>query len=514
MSCRLTHHVFFAFKHQSAPSNEQQLSPFMSTFAPQTPIPARTRLTSGNSASIRNVAAYLGLSLLCLLPCFWQERIQASDLSSHLYNAWLANVMMHHQMVGLHFASLSNNIEFDLILSTLLPALGVNWATRIAVGAAALLFFWSAFVFVRTLSRRQPWAITPWLLALTYGMAFQLGLFNFYISVAWSLLAVSCLWNRVTKMSAVALPLSVLAWLAHPLPLAVCVCLLIYERLARNVSIRVRYMLLVIAAAVLAAILVVTHQHFPTHAPLFATGASQLVFFSRSYYLPSAVFLIVAGMILAANRDQVKRIAMEPFGATYLLCLLIVCLAPEEIDRHGTAPFTFVQERLTIFTALFLCATVARFPPKRIHVAGFAFAATVFFALLYRDTATLNAMEDSIDQAIHTLPPYQRVVAAIESHPNRGTDHILDRACIGYCYSYANYEPATNQFRIRAAYGNPFVLARREDTIAVEHGAYRVRAQDLPLYEITESQSNPGLMSVVRLSEGDLAGADNTWKPF
>jgi hypothetical protein len=487
----------------------------MSAIAPHTPVPDRALFKGGTSRFVRNAAACLIVSLFCVLPCFWQERIQASDLSSHLYNAWLANLMTQHNMAGLHFASLSNNIEFDLILGKLLPAFGLNWATRIAVGGATLLFFWSAFVFVGALSRRRrPWAITPWLLALTYGMAFQAGLFNFYISVAWSLLAVSCLWNRVTKISVLAAPLFVLAWVAHPLPVAVSFSLLVYERLARTVTIRMRYMLLVVAAAVLAAILIFTHQHFPTHAPLFATGASQLVFFSRSYYLASAIFLIIAGIILAVNRDQVKRIAVESVAATYLLCLLVVCLAPEELDLHGTAPLTFVQERLTIFTALFLCATVARFKLQRIHLAGFALAALIFFGLLYRDTATLNAMEDSVERAVHTLPPYQRVVSAIKSHPNRGTSHLVDRACIGFCYSYANYEPATNQFRIRADYGNPFVLARFEDTMAVEHGAYRVRAQDLPLYEVSESQLQPRSMSIIRLTAGELAGADNTWKPL
>jgi hypothetical protein len=486
----------------------------MPAIAPQTTVADSTASKPGSARPGMKAAAYVSASLACLVPCFWQERIQASDLSSHLYNAWLANLMTQHHMAGLHFVSLSNNIEFDLLLASLLRAFGLDWATRIAVGAAALLFFWSAFVFVGALSRRQPWAITPWLLALTYGMAFQAGLFNFYISVGWSLLAVSCLWNGVTKISVLALPLLILAWLAHPLPVAVSVCLLIYYWLARRLQIRLRYVLLLLGAAALCSILIFTHQHFPTHAPLFATGASQLVFFSRSYYLASAVFLIVAGLILVRSRDEVKRIASEPFGATYLLCLLVVCLAPEELDLHGTAPLTFVQERLTIFTALFLCAIVVRLGTKRIHVAGFALAAVVFFALFYRDTATLNAMEDSVDLAVHTLPPYQRVVPAIKSHPNRGTAHIIDRACIAYCYSYANYEPATNQFRIRADYGNPFVLAKFEDTMAVEHAAYRVRAQDLPLYAVTEDRLKPGRMSVIPLRQGELAGADNTWKPF
>lgn len=485
----------------------------MSCLTPQLPTanPAGVR---NSSSVLRSASAYLVTSLICLLPCFWQARIQASDLSSHLYNAWLANLIAQHHLTGLHLVRLSNNVEFDWILSALLPLFGLNWTTRFAVGAAVLLFFWSAFAFVRTLSGRDPWPVTPWLLAIAYGIAFQAGLFNFYISTAWSLLALALVWNRATRTLALAVPLFVLAWLAHPLPVAVAASLLICERVARVASLRVRYMLLGLAAAMLIAILIATHQHFPVHAPLFATGASELVFFSRSYYLCSAIFLAVAGTILVANWRELKRVAAEPFAMTYGLCLLIVCLAPEEVDLHGTAPLTYVRERLTIFSVLFLCALVMRLRPKAIHVAGFAVAALSFLGLFYRDTAKLNAMEDSVEQAVRTLAPNQRVVSAIKSHPNRGSNHLVDRACIGYCYSYANYEPATNQFRIRAQQGNPYVLASFEETSAVEQGRYRVKAQDLPLYAVTECEAQHGRMCTVRLAQGDVAGADTSWKPF
>jgi hypothetical protein len=485
----------------------------MSCLAPQLPTVNPVGVRNPNSA-LRKAAAYLIASLICLLPCFWQERIQASDLSSHLYNAWLANLIAQHHLTGLHLVRLSNNVEFDWVLSTLLPLFGLNWTTRLAVGAAVLLFFWSAFAFVRALSRRDPWPITPWLFAITYGIAFQAGLFNFYISTAWSLLALAFVWNRTTRASALAVPLFVLAWLAHPLPVAVAASLLICERIARVASLRVRYVLLGLAAVVLVAILVATHQHFPARAPLFATGATEMVFFSRSYYIASALFLAVAGILLLANWRELKRFAVEPFAMTYGLCLLIVCLAPEEIDLHGTAPLTLIGERLTIFSGLLLCAIVMRLRPKAVHVAGFAIAALSFFGLFYRDTAKLNAMEDSVEQAIHTLPPYQRVVSAIKSRPNRGSNHLLDRACIGYCYSYANYEPATNQFRIRAQQGNPYVLHSFEETSAAEVGQYRVKAQDLPLYAVTECEGQNGRLCTVSLTQGDLAGADMSWKPF
>jgi hypothetical protein len=57
-----------------------------------------------------------GPSLLLLVPCFWQPRIQAGDLSSHLYNAWLAQLIERGQAPGLTLARQSNNVLFDLML--------------------------------------------------------------------------------------------------------------------------------------------------------------------------------------------------------------------------------------------------------------------------------------------------------------------------------------------------------------------------------------------------------------
>jgi len=35
--------------------------------------------------------------------------------------------------------------------------------------------------------------------------------------------------------------------------------------------------------------------------------------------------------------------------------------------------------------------------------------------------------------------------------------HSVDRACIGHCFSYSNYEPSSGQFRVRAS-----LAARRQ----------------------------------------------------
>jgi hypothetical protein len=62
--------------------------------------------------------------------------------------------------------------------------------------------------------------------------------------------------------------------------------------------------------------------------------------------------------------------------------------------------------------------------------------------------------------------------------------HTLDRACMGHCFSYANYEPSTAQFRVRVLDGSPLAMARFRDSLSMQRGEYRVRAEDLPLWLI------------------------------
>ena len=64
--------------------------------------------------------------------------------------------------------------------------------------------------------------------------------------------------------------------------------------------------------------------------------------------------------------------------------------------------------------------------------------------------------------------------------------HMIDRACIGYCFSYGNYEPSSGVFRVRSTPGNPYVLNDYEDAVNMEDGYYTVQPQDLPVYEVYE----------------------------
>src|SRR5205823_13849137 len=84
----------------------------------------RTRLT------------YLIASLFLLIPCYWQPRLQAGDLSSHVYNAWLAQLIESGRADGLMIVRQTTNVLFDLLLSGCFRLFGADWAQRIAVSVA------------------------------------------------------------------------------------------------------------------------------------------------------------------------------------------------------------------------------------------------------------------------------------------------------------------------------------------------------------------------------------------
>src|SRR5262245_291245 len=75
--------------------------------------PTRTHRTL--SIPPRRVLLSAAVSVLFLVPCFWQERIQSADLSSHIYNVWLAQLVHDGAAPGLWLAPQTNNFLFDLL---------------------------------------------------------------------------------------------------------------------------------------------------------------------------------------------------------------------------------------------------------------------------------------------------------------------------------------------------------------------------------------------------------------
>ena len=89
--------------------------------------------------------------------------------------------------------------------------------------------------------------------------------------------------------------------------------------------------------------------------------------------------------------------------------------------------------------------------------------------------------------------------------------HMIDRVCVGHCYSYANYEPTTGQFRVRAEAENPYVAHTYAQSWALQVGLYVVRESDLPLYEVDLDEN--GTMVLKELKAGVRCGS-REWDPL
>src|SRR6202795_4306794 len=109
------------------------------------------------------------ISVGLLIPCFWHRRIEAGDLGSHVYNAWLAQLIKRGQAPGLYLARQWNNVLFVFLLLKLGNAFGLAAAQKIVVPLCVLLFFWGAFALIAAVSRRPPWFLLPCLVMLAYG---------------------------------------------------------------------------------------------------------------------------------------------------------------------------------------------------------------------------------------------------------------------------------------------------------------------------------------------------------
>src|ERR1700685_1412469 len=94
------------------------------------------------------------LSVAVLIPCLWHRRIAAGDLGSHVYNAWLAQLIHQGTAPGLSIAHPWTNVLFDYQLSAVAPLLGWTAAQIIAAGLAVLIFFWGGFALAFAASGR------------------------------------------------------------------------------------------------------------------------------------------------------------------------------------------------------------------------------------------------------------------------------------------------------------------------------------------------------------------------
>jgi hypothetical protein len=457
----------------------------------------------------------LFVSVLVLVPCFWHRRIEAGDLGSHLYNAWLAHLIKRGQAPGLVIAPMWTNVLFDHFLTGLANIFSMCTAEKIAVAFAVLILFWGVFALAGAATRRAPWFIVPLIAMVTYGWTFEMGFFNYYIALGLSFFSLALFWrgNRYERLLAFApAPLIVLA---HPLGLVWLVGAALYVAIAEAVPRRWQFLLFFAAAAAIYLLHIYLERYFVVDAvddPLYLfTGADQFLLFGDRYKIVQmAVLIFIPAAILWDVFQRRRETRVWPSCAVplqlYFLVELGVVLLPAGIRFPGTpAALALITQRLTSVSAVLLCCLLGAMSPRRWYLTGLSAIAAIFFSFLYQDTAVLNRMEAQVERLVTALPPNQRVLGTIEALPGSRIliQHMLDRACIGHCFSYGNYEPTTGMFHVRALPGNLYNMTDGDSTYAMEDGDYEVRAKDLPAYQIYQCTPAGSDLCIRPLEEGE-----------
>jgi hypothetical protein len=481
-----------------------------------------TQVVQGQRIVRAKKSLILVISLAMIVPCLWHRRIEAGDLGSHVYNAWLAQLIAKGQAPGLYIVRQWNNVLFDWLLLHTANVVGFAAAEKIVVSVCVLIFFWGVFSFVAAASGQPPWFLAPAIAMLAYGYSFNMGFLNYYLSLGLASASLALLWRGRELQRFVGLLLVPLVLLAHPIGFLWLAGAALF--IALWAKLPSWWKLLVPAAAVLFLFAIrsyLTHQtRFPVdwaHDPFYLmTGVDQLTLYGQRYsYLGWAALLFgvicVAVDVVSRKRDVSFWQAVRLPAAFYFVALVAVATMPENLRPSITGGWIgLVASRLTAINAIFGLCLLGCLKPKKWHLAGFAACTIVFFAFLYQDTLVLNRMESQAEDLVNRLPFGTRVIATIWAPPGSRISfigHIADRACIGHCFSYANYEPSSGQFRIRARPGSPIVSASDDDTEDMQAGEYDVEDEDLPLTEMYQCDEKDLTKLCIRnLASGEKNG--------
>jgi hypothetical protein len=460
------------------------------------------------------------LSIVVTIPCFWHRHIEAGDLASHVYNAWLAQLIGKGQAPGLYIAHQWNNVLCDLALLHLGNLLGLAAAEKIVVSGCVLIFFWGVFALVGAATQRTPWLLTPCIAMLAYGFTFNMGFLNYYVSIGLACFGLAMAWQGGRDWFFVAglLPL-VLS--AHPIGFLWLVGTIAYITLWKRLGPGWRLLLPVTGAAGFYAFRWYLENHaqyqadWAEEAFFKINGADQLVLYGDRYFflafaaLAWGIIYFAAEMFLGRKESGLWKAIRLP-AELYVVAICATALLPENFRVSLYAGWIgFLVWRLTTISAVFGLCVLGCLRPRRWQMTGFMACAVFFFVFLYQDTRILNRMELQAEGLLSGLPSGTKVIARISEPQGSRMEfiaHIVDRACIGRCFSYANYEPSSRQFRIRAREGSPVVTASSDDSEDMQGGAYEVQEEDLPLKLVYQCDSR----DVTKLCLRDLAEGEKT----
>lgn len=467
----------------------------MSRIEPE-PIPAESKQALVGMSAPSEILLAIGSALGILIPCFWLPHIQAGDFSSHLYNAWLAGQIEAGRTEGLRLVPGWTNVLSDWALQWLIYHPGPVWAERCVASVAVLIFFSGAFWLIYQVTGRRPWLLAPCLGMLTYGLIFQAGFLNYYIAAGLCLWIVALGWHPLPRRSLLIAPLAALAILAHPFPLIWAAALLGYVWIWRRLPEGRRFVLPIISFAALALIpFVLTRVAICRWSPgdlvspvgiAGLTGVEQVWLYGPQYLIVAGGLLLIWCAMFLERLDRAAFLS-DPIAQLWLFHLMAFVVLPSAIQfpqyQHVLA---YIPQRISLLGAILFCALVGGARYRKWITQLSALVGVAFFTFLYIDGAALNHAEDEITALVANLPPGQRVVSAVTDSGTRlnAMEHAADRACIGHCFSYGNYEPATAQFRVRVLSDLAPVAPDMRTVKEIEEGRHVVTAREDPLYSV------------------------------
>src|SRR6266852_3286802 len=445
------------------------------------------------------------LSVVLLIPCFWHRRIEAGDLASHVYNAWLAQLIEKGQAPGLYIAKQWNNVLFDVALLRVANLAGIPAAEKIVVSICVLVFFWGVFAFVRTIAERPARFLTPCIAMLAYGYSFSMGFMNYYLSLGLACFGLAILWRARQFEWIAAVPFALLAMVAHPIGFLWMIGTWAYIKVSAKLLGWWKLALPLLAASAFAAVrwyaarrpaLMADWDRGPFY---LYNGADQLGLYGRRYFfLAGATFLFglicVAVEFYARRRDGSSWKLFELPFELYLVTFCATALLPENLRPSIYGGWIgLLGSRLTTISAILGLCFLGYMKPRKWHLAGFGVCAVVFFAFLYQDMGWLNQLEANAEKLVGDLPVGTRVIVTARAPADSRIafiGHAVERACIWHCFSYANYEPASEEFRVRVRKGSPVVTSSTDDAEDMASGEYEVDDSDLPMKQIYQCDAS------------------------
>lgn len=465
------------------------------------------------------------ISAALLIPIFWHRHLVENDFSSHVYNAWLATLVKKGQAPGVFIVRQWNNVLIDELLAFCGSLFGWNAGERIVQCASVLIFFWGAFALIAAASRRAAWFLLPALAMIAYGWTFEIGFSNYYLSLGLGCWAVALLWRGVGRELWLGLLLLPLIMLAHAFGFILAVGVVAYVRIREGLPGYWKTLPLLAAAALIWLARSYLVRHYPVHLATALpvtlmnglNGVDQIVLGAR--YRNLARVLFICGVAFfgiecverLCNRRSLKVLSIFAIPLElYAISLFAIAVLPDGVKLpQYTAWVGFILMRFSSIAALFSLCLLGCITPRKWHLAAFGAIALVFLIFLYQDTGVLSGMQEQVDNLVAQLPPGARVTATIEALADSRSYFItrmVDRACVGRCFSYDNYEPASGAFRLRAAPGSPIVSASLRDVEFMEAGMYVVPPQVLPMSEIYQCSPDGVTLCMRPLRAGELNG--------